>query len=59
MVRMEWLKGHKFEASLVALLLMILPTLPMFLFAQGGMTGWVWVLLGIIILGNALAIATD
>lgn len=59
MAPMEWLKKHKVETSLVALLLMILPPLPMVFYAQSGKMGWVWFLLGIIILGNVLAIATD
>ena len=59
MALMDWFKKHKFETSLVALLLMILPPLPMVFYAQSGKTSWVWLLLGVIILGNVLAIATD
>ena len=54
----SWLFAHRYTAHLVAFLLMVLPPLPMYYFAQRGVTAWVWALLGVVILGNLMALLT-
>ena len=49
--------AHKFQAHLLAFLLMVLPPMGMYLAARNGAVGWIWVLLAIVVLGNLLAIA--
>lgn len=48
---------HAFETHTAALLLMLLPAVPLYLAAQQGATGWIWPLIGIIVLGNLLVLA--
>jgi VIT1/CCC1 family predicted Fe2+/Mn2+ transporter len=55
---LNWLHTNRYIAHLVAFLLMALPPLPMYYFAQQGATGWVWTLLVIVILGNLIALFT-
>jgi hypothetical protein len=55
---LNWLQTNRYSAHLVAFFLMILPPLPMYYCAQRGATGWVWALLGIVILGNVIALFT-
>lgn len=55
---LTWLHTHRYLAHLVAFLLLMLPPLPMYYFAQRGATVWVWFLLGVIVLGNLLALLT-
>ena len=55
---LNWLHTHRYAAHLVAFILMVLPPLPMYYFAQRDATGWVWALLGIVILGNLVALLT-
>lgn len=52
----DWLDKYKFEAHLVAFLLMSLPPLPLYLAAQYGRVDWIWALLGLVVLGNLLAL---
>lgn len=52
------LHSHRYSAHLVAFLLMILPPLPMYYFAQRGANCWAWALLVIVILGNLIALIT-
>jgi hypothetical protein len=49
-----WLREHKFEAHLIAFLLMVLPPIPMYFAAQGGAEVWVYILITPVIMGNLL-----
>lgn len=49
-----WLREHKFEAHLIAFLLMILPPIPMYFAAQTGAEVWIYILITPVILGNLL-----
>ena len=50
------LKEHKFQLHLTALLLMLIPPIPMYFAAQTGATGVIWFLVAIVVLGNLLVI---
>lgn len=50
------LSENKFKLHLTALLMMLIPPIPMFWAAQNGAFGLIWLLLGIIILGNLIVI---
>jgi hypothetical protein len=50
------LKEHKFRLHLSALLLMLVPPIPMYFAAQAGATGLVWFLVAFVVLGNLLVI---
>jgi len=50
------LKEHKFRLHLTALLLMLIPPIPMYFAAQAGTTSLVWFLVAIVMLGNLLVI---
>lgn len=52
----NWLKSHKFEAQILSFLLMILPPAGMYVAAQSGAESLIWVLLGLVITGNILAV---
>jgi hypothetical protein len=49
-----WLRKHKFEAHLIAFLLMILPPIPLYLAAQEGAQSWIILLLVPVVMGNLL-----
>ena len=51
-----WLRAHKFETQVTAVLLMAIPPLPLYFAAQRGAVGWIWVLLSMVILGNVLVL---
>ncbi len=53
----KWLNNRKFQVYLLAFILMVGPPIPMYLVAQRGANGWIWFLLGIVVLGNLLAIS--
>jgi hypothetical protein len=50
------LRENKFQLHLTALLLMLIPPIPLFFAAENGAMGWIWFLIGIVILGNLLVI---
>ena len=50
------LKEHKFRLHLTALLLMLIPPIPMYFAAQAENTSLVWLLVAIVVLGNLLVI---
>ena len=50
------LKEYKFHLHLTALLLMLIPPIPMYFAAQTGATGVIWFLVAIVVLGNLLVI---
>jgi hypothetical protein len=50
------LKENKFKLHLTALLMMLIPPIAMYWAAQNGAPGLIWLLLGIIILGNLIVI---
>ena len=52
----EWLRTNKYESYLLAFALMVLPPIPMYIAAQQGASGWIWSLIGLIIIGNLIAL---
>ena len=50
------LKENKFKLHLAALLMMLIPPIPMYWVAQNDSFGMIWLLLGIVILGNLIVI---
>ena len=51
-----WLGLHKYESYLLAFFLMVLPPVPMYFAAQQGAIGWIWGLIGLVVLGNLLVL---
>lgn len=47
---------RKYQAYLLAFSLMILPPVPLYLAARQGAYAWIWLLIGLIVIGNVLAI---
>jgi hypothetical protein len=54
---MKWIEGHKFNAHVIAFLLMVLPPIPLYLAGRSEASGWFWPLLSLVVLGNLLAVA--
>jgi len=52
----HWLHQRRFQAHLLAFALMILPPLPLYFAAQQGANLWIWLLIGLVVIGNLLAI---
>jgi hypothetical protein len=52
----DTLRQRKFALHLTALLLMLLPPVPMYFAAQNGETTLIWFLIGFVVLGNLIAI---
>lgn len=52
----KWLRAHKFEAHLIVFALLIVPPVPLYFAARYGALGWIWALLGLVILGNLLVL---
>jgi hypothetical protein len=52
----RWLSAHKFTAHLSAFILMILTPAALYFAAQKDALGWIWGLLGVVILANILLI---
>lgn len=52
----EFLRDYKFESYLVAFALMVLPPIPLYFAAQQGAMGWLWGLIGVVLLGNIIAL---
>ncbi len=50
------LRDNKFKLHLTALLLMLIPPAAMYFAAENGATGWIWFLIGIVILGNLIVV---
>ncbi len=50
------LRDNKFKLHLTALRLIIIPPEAMYLAAENGATGWMWFLIGIVILGNLIVV---
>ena len=50
------LRQHKFGLHLTALLLMLIPPVPMYFAAQNGATTLIWFLIGIVVIGNLIAV---
>ena len=50
------LREHKFKLHLTALLLMLIPPIPMYFSAQNGAMVLIWFLIGIVVIGNLLVI---
>ncbi len=55
---LEWLSVHKFEAHLISFLLIIVPSGGLYYAAQIGSASLILALLGLVITGNLLAVAT-
>jgi hypothetical protein len=54
-VLLKWLREHKFEAHLVIFLLMIIPSMGLYLAAQEDLGSLIWALIGVFSLANLLA----
>ena len=54
--RLKWLQEHSFEANLLALLLMAVPPILLYFVARQGALGWIYALLGLVVLGNILVL---
>lgn len=52
----NWLRAHKFESHLTAFILMVLTPIGLYFAANTDTIGLVWVLLGVFVLANLLAI---
>ncbi|MBL7162717.1 MAG: hypothetical protein ISS57_08930 [Anaerolineales bacterium] len=52
---LSWIREHKFESHLTAFLLMVIPSAGLYFTTQGGNILIIWVLLGVFVVGNALA----
>lgn len=50
------LKENKFKLHLTALMMMLIPPIPMYWAAQNGANGLIWLLLGFVVLGNLIVI---
>ena len=50
-----WLRTHKFEAHLISFTLMILASIGLYVAANPGMTVLIWILTGVFVLANLLA----
>ena len=53
---MKLFRRQTFKVHLVALLLMILPPVPLYYAAQRGDSGWLIALLGLVVVGNTLVL---
>jgi hypothetical protein len=53
---LDWLYRRKFQAYLLAFALMVLPPVPLYLAARQGADAWIWLLIGLVVFGNILAI---
>lgn len=52
----NWFRKHVYETHVIAFLLMVIPPVPLYLAAQQQATAWIWPLLGLVVLGNILAL---
>ena len=52
----RYIGEHKFRAYALAFLLMTIPAIPLYVAADKGLIAWIWVLIGVVVMGNALAI---
>jgi hypothetical protein len=53
---LTWLRTHKFEAHMIAFLLMIVPPIPLYFAARQGVTTLIWILMIPFVLGNLLVL---
>ena len=51
-----WLRTNKYQSYLLAFTLMVLPPIQLYFAAQQGANGWIWSLIGMVILGNIIAL---
>ena len=50
------LRENKFKLHVTALLMMLIQPIPMYLAAQNGAAAWIWLLIGVVVLGNLIVI---
>ena len=53
-----WLKEHSFGVYVTAFLLITLPAIGMYAAARQDATGWIWILIGVVVAGNLVVILT-
>ena len=53
----QWLRTHKFEAHLLTFSLMILASIGLYITGSSGITLLVWILIGVFVLANIMAMA--
>lgn len=51
-----WIKKHSFQIHTVAFLTMILPAIPMFYAAKSGNDPFIFLLIGLVVVGNILVL---
>ena len=54
----SWLKEHSFWVYVAAFLLITLPAIGMYAAARQDATGWIWILIGVVVAGNLVVILT-
>ena len=54
----SWLKEHSFGVYVAAFLLITLPAIGMYAAAWQDATGWIWILIGVVVAGNLVVILT-
>lgn len=52
----EKISRNKLQLHLISFFLMILPSLALYRLARNGFDVWLWILIGVIVVGNILAI---
>ena len=53
---LKWLNKDIFKIHLLAFVLMVLPAVLLYFAAQRSADFWIWLLLGLVVLGNLLAL---
>lgn len=52
----SWLSRNKFEAHMIAFIMMVIAPIGMYFAAQCNAAGWIWALLCAVILANLLVV---
>jgi membrane protein YqaA with SNARE-associated domain len=53
---MEWLRTHTYQVHLLGFFLMVFPPIGLYFSVQAGALALTWLLLGLVVLGNALVL---
>jgi hypothetical protein len=56
---LEWLRRHKYPAHSLAFLAIVVSAIALYSAARAGATGWIWFLIGVIVLANLIAVLED
>lgn len=52
----NWIRTHTYQTHLVAFFCMLVPAILLYPAAEQDAAGWIWILLGWIIIGNVLVL---